>query len=185
MLKCYSCHLSKSEINRQSPSFSISSTGLNLKFSFSHTGFYTKIRELSLPWYLLIAGEKIVGFFPKVLAIWKMQKGLVHSDNHNAKISSIFLILIILLLLSPRMTASLQDSYKYSNWSLLCCGLDSSSELPYKLFHFLSTGYNIHWRYPQWKGNPTFPRKCVSEYDTKRQFWESEEYGVFFHCHYT
>ena len=49
-------------------------TGLNSEFSFEIV-FYTKVKELSLPNYLPIAGGRIVGYipFPKVLMLCEMQ----------------------------------------------------------------------------------------------------------------
>ena len=49
--------------------------GLISVFSFSETGCYTKMKEHSLPYYLLIAGRRIIGFipFPKVLVLCEMQ----------------------------------------------------------------------------------------------------------------
>ena len=36
---------------------------IGIQFSFSKTGCYTKIKELSLPYYSLMAGEKIINIF--------------------------------------------------------------------------------------------------------------------------
>ena len=49
--------------------------GLNSEFSFSLTSWYTKVEESSLPYYLPIAGLRIIGFipFPRVLTLWEMQ----------------------------------------------------------------------------------------------------------------
>ena len=46
-------------------------TGLNSEFSFSYTSYLTKVEEPSLPYYLSIAGERIIGFipFPRVLVL--------------------------------------------------------------------------------------------------------------------
>ena len=48
---------------------------LNSEFSFSWTYCHIKIKELSLPYYLPIVEEIIVGSipFPKVLALYEMQ----------------------------------------------------------------------------------------------------------------
>ena len=50
-------------------------TGLNSEFSFSYTSYLTKAEEPSLPYYLPIAGERIIGFipFPRVLVLCEMQ----------------------------------------------------------------------------------------------------------------
>ena len=50
-------------------------TGLNLEFSFYQTGYLTKVKEFNLPYYLLIAGKRKLGYipFPLVLALWEMQ----------------------------------------------------------------------------------------------------------------
>ena len=55
--------------------FKQSLTGLNSEFSISKPGYHIKFKELSLPYYSSIAGERIVGCvpFPKVLAQFKMQ----------------------------------------------------------------------------------------------------------------
>ena len=49
-------------------------TGLNSEFFFSEPSCYTKVKESSLSYYLLIVGGKIVGFipFPKVLELYEM-----------------------------------------------------------------------------------------------------------------
>ena len=39
-------------------------TRLNSEFSFSYTGFYTKVEYPGLPSYLSIAGWRIIGFIP-------------------------------------------------------------------------------------------------------------------------
>ena len=50
-------------------------TGLNSEFSFSETGCLTKAEELSLPYYLSIAGRRIIGFIPflRVLVLCEIQ----------------------------------------------------------------------------------------------------------------
>ena len=55
--------------------FKQSLTGLNSEFSFSSTSSLTKAKELSLPYYLFIAGGRIIGFipFPRVLVLCEMQ----------------------------------------------------------------------------------------------------------------
>ena len=55
--------------------FKQSLTGLNLNFSFSWTSCLTKAEELSLSYYLPIAGGRIIGFipFPRVLVLCEMQ----------------------------------------------------------------------------------------------------------------
>ena len=51
--------------------FKHSLTGLNSEFSFSQTSCHTKAKEPSLPYYLPIAGGRIIGFipFPRVLVL--------------------------------------------------------------------------------------------------------------------
>ena len=51
--------------------FKRSLTGLNSEFSFSKTSCLTKAEEPSLPYYLPIAGERIIEFipFPRVLVL--------------------------------------------------------------------------------------------------------------------
>ena len=46
-------------------------TGFISEFSFSESGYHTKIKEPNLPYYLPIAGGRIVGFIPflRVLAL--------------------------------------------------------------------------------------------------------------------
>ena len=55
--------------------FKRSLAGLNSEFSFSQTSWLTKAEELSLPYYLPIAGGRIIGFipFPRVLVLCEMQ----------------------------------------------------------------------------------------------------------------
>ena len=75
--------------------FKRSLTGLNSEFSFSHTSCLTKAKELSLPYYLPIAGGRIIGFipFPRVLVLCEMQSvssriwtpvtmSISYDDNH-------------------------------------------------------------------------------------------------------
>ena len=58
--------------------FKRSLTSLNSEFSFSYTRCLTKAEEPSLPYYLLIAGGRIIGFipFPMVLVLCEMQSVL-------------------------------------------------------------------------------------------------------------
>ena len=44
--------------------FKRSLTGLNSEFSFSKTSCFNKAEEPSLPYYLPIAGGRIIGFIP-------------------------------------------------------------------------------------------------------------------------
>ena len=55
--------------------FKRSLTGLNSEFSFSYTSCLTKAEELSLSYYLPIAGGRITGSipFPRVLVLCEMQ----------------------------------------------------------------------------------------------------------------
>ena len=55
--------------------FKWSLTGLNSEFSFSETSWLTKAEEPSQPYYLPIAGGRIIGFipFPRVLVLCEMQ----------------------------------------------------------------------------------------------------------------
>ena len=55
--------------------FKRSLTGLNSELSFSSTSYLTKAEKPSLPYYLPIAGGRIIGFkhFPRVLVLCKMQ----------------------------------------------------------------------------------------------------------------
>ena len=55
--------------------FKRSLTGLNSEFSFSWTSCLTNAEEISLPYYLPIAGGRIIGFipFPRVLVLCEMQ----------------------------------------------------------------------------------------------------------------
>ena len=50
-------------------------SGLNSEFSFSYTSCLTKAEEPSLPYYLPIAGGRIIGFilFPRVLVLCELQ----------------------------------------------------------------------------------------------------------------
>ena len=75
--------------------FKRSLAGLNSEFSFSETSYLTKAEELSLPYYLPIAGGRIIGFipFPRVLVLCEMQSvwsriwtrvavSISYDDNH-------------------------------------------------------------------------------------------------------
>ena len=75
--------------------FKRSLTGLNSEFSFSETSCLTKAEEPSLPYYLPIAGGRIIGFIPspRVLVLCEMQSvssriwtrvgmSIYYDDNH-------------------------------------------------------------------------------------------------------
>ena len=75
--------------------FKRSLTGLNSEFSFSLTSCLTKAQEISLPYYLPIAGGRIIRFipFPRVLVLCEMQSAssriwtrvvlsISYDDNH-------------------------------------------------------------------------------------------------------
>ena len=75
--------------------FKRSLAGLNSEFSFSKTSCLTKAEEPSLPYYLPIAGGRIIGFipFPRVLVLFEMQSvssriwtrvavSISYDDNH-------------------------------------------------------------------------------------------------------
>ena len=66
--------------------FKRSLTGLNSEFSFSETSCLTKAEELSLPYYLPIAGGRIIGFipFPRVLVLCERQQILSRIWTHVA-----------------------------------------------------------------------------------------------------
>ena len=55
--------------------FKWSLTGLNSEFSFSYSSCLSKAEEPSLPYYLPIAGGRIIGFisFPRILVLCEMQ----------------------------------------------------------------------------------------------------------------
>ena len=61
-------------------------TGLNSEFSFSYTSCLTKAEEISLSYYLPIAGGRIIGFipFPRVLVLCEMQSGSPRIWTHVA-----------------------------------------------------------------------------------------------------
>ena len=75
--------------------FKRSLTGLNSEFSLSKTNCLIKVEEPSLPYYLPVAGGRIIGFipFPKVLVLCEMQSvssriwthvtvSIFYDDNH-------------------------------------------------------------------------------------------------------
>ena len=75
--------------------FKLSLTGLNSEFSLSYTSCFTKAKENSLPYYLPIAGGRIIGFipFPRLLVLCEMQSvssriwtrvavSISYDDNH-------------------------------------------------------------------------------------------------------
>ena len=66
--------------------FKWSLTGWNSKFSFSKTSCLTKAEEPSLPYYLPIAGGRIIGFIPflMVLVLCEMQSVLSRIWTHVA-----------------------------------------------------------------------------------------------------
>ena len=87
--------------------FKRSLTGFNSEFSFSLTSCLTKAEELSLPYYLPIAGGRIIGFipFPRLLALCEMLSvssriwtrvavSISYDDNHYTTGTS-YLIQII------------------------------------------------------------------------------------------
>ena len=70
-------------------------TVLNSEFSFSYTSCLTKAEEHSLPYYLPIAGGRVIGFipFPRVLVLCEIQPvssriwtrfavSISYNDNH-------------------------------------------------------------------------------------------------------
>ena len=75
--------------------FKRSLTGFNSEFSFSKTSCFTKEEEPNLPYYLPIAGGRIIGFipFPRVLVLCEMPSvssriwtrvtvSISYDDNH-------------------------------------------------------------------------------------------------------
>ena len=89
--------------------FKWSLTGLNSEFSFSLTSCLTKAEEPSLPYYLPIAGGRIIGFilFPRVLVLCEMQSitsriwtsvavSISYDDNHYTIGTSFYVTLYIL-----------------------------------------------------------------------------------------
>ena len=81
--------------------------GLNSEFSFSYTSCFTNAEEISLPYYLPIAGGRIIGFipFPRVLVLCQMQSvssrvwtrvavSISHDDNHHTTGTSVYLLTI-------------------------------------------------------------------------------------------
>ena len=50
-------------------------TGLNTEFSFSSIGCHIKVQELSLPYYLPIIRERMIGFMPLhgIFVLYEMQ----------------------------------------------------------------------------------------------------------------
>ena len=75
--------------------FKRSLIGLNSEFSFSCTSCLTKAEEISLTYYLPLAGGRIIGFipFPRVLVLCEMQSvasriwtrvtvSISYDDNH-------------------------------------------------------------------------------------------------------
>ena len=83
----------------QSQFFKQSLTGFNSEFSFSKTSCLTKAEKSSLPYYLPIAGGRIIGFipFPRVLVLCEMQSvssriwtriamSISYDDNHYTSV---------------------------------------------------------------------------------------------------
>ena len=83
--------------------FKRSLTGFNSEFSFSWTSCLNKAEEPSLPYYLPIAGGRIIGLipFPRVLVLCEMQSvssriwtrvavSISYDDNHYTTGTSLF-----------------------------------------------------------------------------------------------
>ena len=94
-------------------------TGLNSEFSFSKTSRLTKAEELSLSYYLPIAGGWIIRFipFPRVLGLCEMQSvssriwtrvavSISYDDNHYTT--------------RTRTKLWTADKYASSKWLFLC-----------------------------------------------------------------
>ena len=85
--------------------FTESLTGLNSEFFFSETGYFTSVKEPSLPYYLLIAEGRIVGCITywRVIALCQMQTAssrfltriavsISNDDNHFTTSASLYII---------------------------------------------------------------------------------------------
>ena len=61
---------------RRKVNFKRSLKGLNSEFSFSQIGCHTRVKEPSMPYYLFISEERIVGFIlsPKLLRYVKCRQ---------------------------------------------------------------------------------------------------------------
>ena len=81
---------------------------MNSEFSFSSTSYLTEAEEPSLPYYLPIAGGRIIGFipFPRVLVLCEMQSvssriwtrvavSISYDDNHYTTGTSIHIHFIV------------------------------------------------------------------------------------------
>ena len=101
--------------------FKLSLTGLNSELSFSSTGCQTKAKELSLLYYLPIAGGRIIGFipFPRVLALCEMhlvsswiwtRVTVFISDDHNHYTCGVWRFLGSRWLRARRCCRKLSDS---------------------------------------------------------------------------
>ena len=104
-------------------------TGLNSELSFL-TSCLTKAEELSLPYYLPIAGGRIIGFipFPRVLVLCEMQPessriwtrvavSISYNDNHYTTFTSFFYMEEDY----PNETKCSNCLEKYSAFSRTCC----------------------------------------------------------------
>ena len=89
--------------------FKRSLMGLNSEFSFSQTSCLTKAEWPSLPYYLPIAGGRIIGFipFPRVLVLCEMQSvssriwtrvamSISYDDSHYTTGTSIYIYIWLL-----------------------------------------------------------------------------------------
>ena len=81
--------VSWTEITWRIPSFSRSTTCLNLEFSFSYTGCPTKIKENRLTYYLLIAEVCIVEFI-LFLRVWGYMKCKLSRSGFELKSPFLF-----------------------------------------------------------------------------------------------
>ena len=71
--------------------------GFNLPFSFFWIGCYAKAKKPCVPYFLPIAGGRIVGFipFPRVLALHGMQRAsscILNSDHRVLSLNEIHYI---------------------------------------------------------------------------------------------
>ena len=92
---CNSFSVSWICVGWKNQSLSKSTTSLNLKFSFSLTICYTRVKEHSVPNYLFLAEWRIIGFIPCPLYLWTLY--WILSQIYQFKIYNTIVFLIKIL----------------------------------------------------------------------------------------
>ena len=135
--------------------FKRSLTGLNSEFFFSLTSCLTKAEELSLSYYLPIAGGRIIGFipFPRVLVLCEIQSvssriwtrftvSIFYDDNHYTTGTSLFFLFYFIIY---HIVISRRDEFMPFHRALVQREIKTASELNSILYNGLvSFGFMAH-----------------------------------------